>query len=112
MKEYKDLRKQHNLPAQGVICEMIALAVHKDYGRRGIGGILTKLLMQNAKKQGFRISFAECSSAFSTRALEKYGAKTEHSIEYKTWNLKGTFPFANAVEPHTKINLVVFRLKE
>ena len=48
MKDYEELRKKHKLGKHGVICEMLAVAVHKDYGRREICGILTKLLVENA----------------------------------------------------------------
>ena len=89
--------KKHKLGKHGICCEMIALAVDKNYGRRGIGGILTKMLKENAEKQGYFRAFAECTSAFSTRALEKFGAKTTYSIPYATWtSKKGTKPFEQA----------------
>ena len=112
MKEHKEIVKNHKLRNQGVICEMQCVAVHKDYKRRGIGGILTNLLVENAKKQGYWMCFAECTSAYSTKALENHGAKTEFSIDYKTYSHGGSTPFADTItEPHTKANLVVFRLK-
>ena len=91
---------------------MIAIAVHTDYGKRGIGGILTKLLVENIKKKGFWLAFAECSSEFSTRALLKHGAQKRHSIPYKSWEHRGAYPLSQPTEPHTSMNLVVFKLKE
>ena len=117
-KEYNEIRKKHKLGESGVFLELTAIAVHKDYGKRGIGGHLTNLTVENAKKAGYWIAFAECSSAFSTRALEKFGAKTEYSIDYKTFEIPGgccskpSYPLQHATEPHTKCNLVVFRLKD
>ena len=91
---------------------MVCVVVHKDFGRRGIGGHLTRLLIENCKKQGYWLAFAECSSLYSTRALVKSGGVTEKTIDYKEYG-KPSFPLADKiVEPHTCCNLVVFRLKE
>ena len=110
--EHSEIQKKYKVPQHGCIVEMTSVAVHKDFGRRGIGGKLTKLFVENCKKQGFWIAIAECSSSFSTRALEKQGGKNENSIDYKTYKFKDRKPFEAATEPHDKINLVVFRLKD
>ena len=49
--------------------EQLTVAVHKEFGGQGIGANLSKLLIENEKKLGYRLSFAECTSYFSTRAL-------------------------------------------
>ena len=66
----------------GLQCELVAVAVDPGYGGKGIGGKLTDLCVKKAWDKGFKIAFAECSSHYSTRALEKFGAKTEHEILY------------------------------
>ena len=96
---------------------MLSISVHKDFGKRGIGKNMTKLLLQNIKEKGFWIAWAECSSNFSTRALESHGCKVEKSIDYATYRVDGgccgktIYPFAAAQEPHTKVNLLVKRFK-
>lgn len=87
--EHAEIQKKYKVPEHGCIAEMTVVAVHKDFGRRGISGKLTKLFVENCTKQGFWIAFAECSSSFSTRAIEKQGGKTEHSIDYKTFEIPG-----------------------
>ena len=95
---------------------MIAVAVNTDYGKRGIGGMLTKLLVENIKKRGYWRSFAECSSAFSARALLKHGGVERYKIPYQSWEYRGANPLAkedeDSKDPHTSIKLVVFKLKE
>ena len=68
---------------------MVAVAVKEEYAGKGIAGNLTKLLLENSKKKGFRISHADCTSNFSTRALVKHGGKIENSIDYATLELEG-----------------------
>ena len=99
-----------------MLLEMIAVAVHKDYARRGIGRELTNLLLQNSKNKGFYMSKAECSSLYSTKALTKNGAITEKTIVYEDYRVKGgccsaaTYPFQGKTDGvHTAMNLVVFR---
>ena len=93
---------------------MISIATHKDFGRRGIGANMTNLVKKLATDRGYQLGFALCSSAFSTKALTKCGAKIEKSIDYKTYeHSDGTFPLKDKVEePHVAYNLVVFRFKE
>jgi GNAT superfamily N-acetyltransferase len=94
---------------------MVTVAVDPAFGGKGIGTYLTKLLIENCKKLNFKLFYAECSGAFSTKALVKNGGEVIHSIEYKDWAFGGgmcskpKYPFAEAKEPHTKINLVVFK---
>ena len=119
VEEHAAIKKKYKTGKQGVMCHMVCVAVHKDFGRRGIGGHLTRLCMENCKKQGYYIAYAECSSLYSTRALVKFGGVTEKTIDYKTYMTPGgccskpTAPLVDKVqEPHTCCNLVVFRLKD
>ena len=79
---------------------------------------MTRLVVERAKNKGYWICKAECSSAFSSKAIVKQGGVVEKSIDYRTFKLKGsccssdTYPFTAAQEPHTQMDLVVFRHKE
>ena len=82
--ELKEIVKKYKLKSnKGVICEMLAVGVHKDFQGKGIAKFLTQVLLQNSKDKGFFISKAECSSLYSTKALVKSGATTEKSIRYE-----------------------------
>jgi ribosomal protein S18 acetylase RimI-like enzyme len=45
------------------------VAVHKDFGRRGIATHLTTLLEQNAIKKGYKVGYAQCTSLYSAKAM-------------------------------------------
>lgn len=51
--EHKRLIKQKKAKEKGFAADFFCVAVHKDYGRRGIGANCTKYLERNAKKAGF-----------------------------------------------------------
>ena len=89
VKEHAEIQKKYKVGKTGTLVSLDSVAVHKDFGRRGIGGNLTKLVVQNSKKQGFWIAFSECTSAFSTKAFEKAGGKTEKVIDFKTFEIPG-----------------------
>jgi predicted GNAT family acetyltransferase len=97
------------------MCELIAVVVDPAFGGKGIGGKLTDLCVKKAFEKGFKVAFAECSSHYSTRALEKFGGKVEHEIVYADYTYgkgccsKGTQPLADIPAPHTSCKLVVFR---
>ena len=100
----------------GILCEMIAVAVHSDYTGRGIAKELTKLLLENSKKQGYFMSKAECTSLFSTKALVKSGAVIEKTVDYASFTVPGGCcskpkqPFKGKVgDIHKNANLTVFR---
>ena len=78
---------------------MLCVGVDKDYQGRGISKALTKLLLQNSKNKGFYISKAECTSLYSTKALEKAGAKIENFIKYNDFTMKGGFCSCSYVRP-------------
>ena len=61
----------------GVSVYMMSVAIHKDFGKRGIGGNMTKVLLENIKNKGYWMSWAECSSHYSMRLLEKHGGTIE-----------------------------------
>ena len=116
-KEIEQITKKNKLKTKkGVVCEMLAVGVHKDYSGRGIGKELTNLALQNSKNKGFCISKAECSSLYSTKALIKNGGVVEHTVDYETFTLQGgccsgnTMPFKGSVSDiHKNANIVVFR---
>ena len=107
--EIKQISKAEKISKHNIALEMIAVAVDQSYAGRGIAKELTKLLLHASKIKGFRISFAECSSLYSTNALLKHGAKIELQIPYKDFEYDGKKPFVHVAEPHTSMNLVVFR---
>ena len=106
------MKKKHKLGKTGVVCELATLGVLPEFGGKGIGGELTRLCVKRAVDKGYLISKAECSSAFSTKAIVKQGGKIEKTIVYKDFVCKGKNPFTAAQEPHTCMNLVVFRHKD
>ena len=64
------------------------------------------------------MSWAECTSQFSMKALVKHGGKVESEIDYASWEMPGgccskpSYPLKGKVkEPHDKMSLVVFRFK-
>lgn len=113
-KECEEIMKKQKIPKRGVVLEMISIATSKEFGRRGIGATMTGLVKQIAIDRGYHLAFALCSSAFSTKALTKCGAKIEKSIMYADYKGDdGICPFEGKIEePHVAYNLVVFRFKE
>ena len=101
----------------GVACELVLIGVEASAAGKGIGGKMTKLAYSLMKQKGYKFSFAECSSHYSTRALVKAGGKIEHSIKYcdyevsQGWCRGQKAIFADIPGPHTAINLVVTMLE-
>ena len=94
----------------GIAQELGAVGVLPEFGGKGIGGELTRLSIQKAKDMGYWMSKAECTSAFSTKAICKAGGKIEKTVEYKDYEEKGKKIFeGKVIEPHTCANLVVIR---
>ena len=117
--EHKKLVKEKKEKSTGFKCEFLSVAVHPDFARRGIAAQLTNLIAENAVKQGFKIGYAQCSSQFSSKAMQKAGFKIENTIEYKDWEYKTsrfccfctkvTKPFELATEAQPNISLLVKR---
>jgi len=57
---------------------------------------LTRLCVKRAEEKGYWIAKAECSSAFSTKAIVKQGGKIEKTIVYKEFEVGGKKPFTAA----------------
>ena len=100
----------------GIICEMGSLSVHPDFQGKGIAKHLTRLILEAAKKKGFWMSKAECSGAFSAKALAKFGANCEKFFDYGTHEIPGGCckkPYApfkkDVIEPHKGMSLMIFR---
>ena len=94
---------KNNLKSKvGIETEMMSVAVSVDYTGKGIASNLTRILRDNGKKLGYKIFYAECSSNFSKRAIEKHGGKVKHTIPYREYQYKKyrcskpTYPFAAA----------------
>ena len=88
-KEVAQIAKQNNMRTKnGIMAEMIAVGVLKDYLKRGIASTLTNLLLQNTQNKGFCMSKAECTSLYSTKALVKHGAQIEKEIKYEEFRIK------------------------
>jgi predicted GNAT family acetyltransferase len=102
----------------GMMVEMATVAVDPDFGGKGIATNLTNLLIENARKGGFKICYAECSGHYSMRALVKSGGQIENTFKYAEYEEGGgccskkTKPFEKNEAPHTAINLVVFRINQ
>jgi len=89
------------MPAAGRFVHQWCLSVSPALGRRGIGECITRVLLQQAEKLGFEMSFAECTGAFSTKLCAKAGMSPMLRLEYANWELEGSFPFAEVPAPHT-----------
>ena len=95
---------------------MNTVATDVNFTGRGIASNLTRILVENASKKGYKIFYAECSSDYSKRAIEKHGGEVKKTIAYKEFQFKPgmcsgpTYPFANAQEPHLEYTLVVINL--
>ena len=72
-------------PPKGLFCHLGCLAVASDFSKRGIGGNLSRIALENASAAGFVTSFAEATSYYSAAALSKCGMEPVHSIMYATW---------------------------
>lgn len=81
----------------------IALAVHPDFGGRGIGQKLYEENIKLLKSKGFKGAYAICTSAFSSSAAEKIGAKKISFQKYATWEQDGAFPLSSIKPPHVEI---------
>ena len=95
------------------------VAVHKDFGRRGIAANLTTLLVQNIKNAGYKVTYAQCTSQYSKKAMVKAGFKIEKTLAYKDYSFnksifccfgnKTVTPFTHATEEQPDASLVVMR---
>lgn len=110
-------RHKNNRSTTGIVVEMLAIGVHQDFRRRGIGATMTELLLINIQNNGYKMAWSECSSHYSMKVLVNTGGRVENEIEYATFAIPGggggrppSHPFQKKVqEPHDKIHLVVFR---
>jgi len=95
--------KKNNLKSKiGIEIEMVSVAVNVDFSGKGIATNLTRILKENAIKHGYKIFYAECTSHFSYKAIEKEGGEVKLTLPYKDWKFKPgccskpTYPFAKA----------------
>ena len=56
--EHKRLMDNRLEKEKGYRCDCMCVATHKAYTRRGIAANLTKCLMANIKKEGFKVAYA------------------------------------------------------
>lgn len=85
--EHKKLIKEKKAKNKGFKADFLTVAVHKDFARRGIAAKLTHYLEENAKKAGFQMAYAQCSSVFSKKAMMKAGFGVEKVIAYKDYSI-------------------------
>ena len=98
-----DHKKKHKLKSNsGIVIEMVTVSVSLDFTGKGIATHLTRILKEHGMKNGYKIFFAECSSEFSKRAIQKHGGEVRHVIPYKEYQYKSgccskpEYPFAAA----------------
>lgn len=86
----------------GIIIEMLAVSVSRDFTGKGIAGHLTRILKETGIKLGYKFLYAECTGEFSKKAIMKQGGEVKLSIPYKEHEYrsgccsKPTYPFAEA----------------
>ena len=94
------------------LCEVFlcyALAVHLNYRRQGLGTVLVGSSLALAKELGFRAAKADCSSNFSQKIFEKFGAEVICVLPYDQYKYKGKYISESAgVHSCTKILLAKF----
>ena len=81
------------------------------YQGNGVMSELSKVHLQSCKERGFEQAFAECSSNYSTKALEKNGFSIQNRIVYADYEIKNEKlgikkPFLHVPQPHQSMNLV------
>ena len=80
----------------------IAVAVDPSYGNRGIGQQLYAENIRLLKSRGYKGAYCVCTSAFSSAASEKVGAKKICAAQYGTWEEENGFPLIAIKPPHVE----------
>ncbi|XP_055531618.1 arylalkylamine N-acetyltransferase 1-like [Wyeomyia smithii] len=84
------------------IYEIQMLAVHPDYRGRAIGSALTKKQIEIAKERGFEAVYADCSSVYSAKIMERLGFECVHEIAFADYrNHRSVQIFKPVDEIHT-----------
>lgn len=98
--------QQYSLKDQivpGHIMDVWMLGIHPQYGRCGVGAMLSAEALRIAKKNSFKLALAECTGAFSRSALERAGFRCSVEVPYKELNLQ-------VEAPHKAISIMTFEL--
>ena len=69
----------------GDILYIYMVAIHKDYGKKGIVTNLVKTSIENAKKLNYKLVFVETSNLWSKRCFMKNSFQVFNAIKYKNW---------------------------
>jgi ribosomal protein S18 acetylase RimI-like enzyme len=100
-----------SLPEPNQVCHLWCVAVSREVRGRRIAEELTRLCAEQAQKEGYRLSFAECTGVFSRAALLRSGFEPAGVFEYDEWEYpagSGKRPLAGKIPaPHTACTLVV-----
>jgi len=88
-----DLHKAHKTKGDlGVCCELLTVAVSPDFAGKGIASNLSKIVVSEAKKAGFKFLFSEATGEGSKKAMLKCGGEIKDHINYADWTTgKGCF---------------------
>ena len=95
IKEMKD----NKLWKPNTILHLWMIAIHKDYGKRGIGGTMVQKTIEIAKKNGYQYIVAECTNDYSINAMKKHNFQIHTSIEYESWQ----YPAQSGICPYKGI---------
>jgi len=70
---------------------LICVAVDPDWCRKGIATKLTELALKSCKNKKFRAAYSECTSIYSSKALQKHGMKVEKTVQYDSYDFCKNF---------------------
>lgn len=82
----------HSIRAEKYL-HIFMIAVRDDFSRKGIAQNLLDSCVNQAKRSGYQIAFAEATNRFSQRIFLKAGFDVVCSIEYEDFELDGQRPF-------------------
>ena len=94
----------------------MTVAVSSEFGGKGIATNLSKIVVQEAKKAGFKYLFSEATGQGSLKAMKKVGFTEDSTIKYADWvhgkgcMSKGTQPLTKVEAPHECITLLTMML--
>jgi len=81
-------------PGKGKILHVTALGVQKEHQGKGLATRLIRTALWHGEEKGFRKAIADCTGPASLRVHEKCGFTVAGSLDYRSFEGNGEYPFA------------------
>ncbi|XP_060868424.1 arylalkylamine N-acetyltransferase 1-like [Metopolophium dirhodum] len=107
----RDIDLYEKYPNVDRIMELKIISVNEKYRGQGVCKALINKLKELALKLEYKMMYAECSSCFTAKAMERAGFQCIYSLSYSDYvNKQGKQVFNMAQPPHECIKVQVLEL--